>query len=224
MLQAIKLVLKKFFPNLFVTIKRFRFETFVLPKPFIEHIKRLDERHLAIDLGANNGLVTETIARRGARVISFEPNLEAYNRLEHRASKYTNIEVHNKAAGVKNRKIKLYLHKNTLKSREDLTQASSLLADKYNLSSDNYEEVEEIDFASFILGISEPIELIKIDIEGYEIVLLNDLLDKNALDNVSAIYVETHENKIQNLLGPTEALKKRILGAGLEDKFYFDWH
>ena len=140
------------------------------------------------------------------------------------ASRYRNIEIRNAAVGTKNDKVKLYLHKGYDSTDEDLSQASSLLAEKPNVSNDLFEEVAEIDFAEYLKSLNVPIELIKIDIEGYEIPLLNHLLDEKVLGNVNKIYVETHERKFKELSLPTEELKRRIVAEGYGDKFFYNWH
>ena len=99
-----------------------------------------------------------------------------------------------------------------------------MLSAKPNVSVDNFELVNEIDFAKFLKSLDEPVELIKIDIEGYEIQLLNHLLDENAICNVNHFYVETHERKFVDLAIPTAMLKTRIKEAGYEERFFFDWH
>lgn len=106
----------------------------------------------------------------------------------------------------------------------DLSQASSLLKNKPNVSRHLFDEIQAIDFAKFILSLNTKIELIKIDIEGYEIELINFLLDKKVLGNVKKIYVETHEKKFKDLIKPTNLLKERIKAEGYKNKFSFDWH
>ena len=190
----------------------------------MRHIRRLSSSNLVIDVGANVGLVSETLARRGARVISFEPNTAAFEELKGVAQRFGNIDLRNEAAGIKNRRAKLFLHEDIKNTNQDLTQASSLISDKPNVSADNFELVNEIDFAQFLKSLDEPVELIKIDIEGYEIPLLNHLLDENAICNVNYFYIETHEHKFIELGTPTAMLKARIKKAGYEEKFFFDWH
>jgi FkbM family methyltransferase len=41
---------------------------------FVQHMNRLTPDHFVIDLGANVGLVSECLAKSGAKVVSFEPN------------------------------------------------------------------------------------------------------------------------------------------------------
>ena len=128
------------------------------------------------------------------------------------------------AAGTKAAKVKLYLHKDSERTHEDLTQASSLMSEKPNVSKRLFQDVDEIDFAHFLINIDTDIDLLKIDIEGYEIELINHLIDKSALLNVAKVYVETHERKFVALTEATDRMKRRVEDFGLSDKFFWDWH
>lgn len=212
------------FPNFYNKLKQLRYENNVLPREFRNHLKNLSKNDLVIDLGANIGMVTESLAKRGPQVIAFEPNTKAFSKLRTVANNYSNIEIRNEAAGIANQQTKLFFHKETQNTNIDKTQASSLLDNKPNISKENYELVNEIDFSEFIQSLNQNIELIKIDIEGYEIPLLNHMLDKKVIEKVNKIYVETHENKFSDLIKPTLKLKSRITLEGYEKKFFFDWH
>ena len=226
--EKIKILLKDIFfalsPNFFHKFKLFNFERNTLPKQFVRHMDQLTKADIVIDVGANIGLVSECLARRGSKVISFEPNVAAFSNLQMVAAKFKNIDARNVAVGTKNKTVKLYLHKDSASTEDDLSQASSLLPNKPNVSTKFFEEIQEIDFAEFIHSLNSPIELLKIDIEGFEIELINHLLDTNALNDVKKVYVETHERKFTELAGPTEKLKVRIKAEGYENKFFYDWH
>tara|TARA_B100000242_G_scaffold188731_1_gene135826 strand:- start:4932 stop:5606 length:675 start_codon:yes stop_codon:yes gene_type:complete len=224
MKSFLKLILFRISPNFYDKLRLFYFERKVLPKPFLKHMSKLTSNDLVIDIGANIGLVSECLAIRGSKVISIEPNSKAFTELEKIAKKYNNIEAHNIAAGTKDRTTKLYLHNKSQNSEEDFTQSSSLLSKKPNVSKNYFEEIKEIDFAKFIDNLKSPIELIKIDIEGYEVKLLNHLLDKKVLKKIKKIYVETHEKNFQEIRKETLKLKKRVIKEGYEEKFYFEWH
>ena len=219
-----KSLLKSYFSTLYWWLRRYNYEKKVIPQEFMRHINRLSPSSLVIDVGANVGRISEVLAHRGARVISFEPNSKAFEELKKLAQRYPNVKSRNEAAGIKNQQIQLFLHKDVKNTDRDLTSASSLISQKYNVSADNFESVKEIDFAQFLNSLDEQVELIKVDVEGYEIQLLNHLLDKNAIGKVNKLYVETHDHKMDNLVIPTEKLKARIKKEGYEDKFFFEWN
>lgn len=222
MKKNIKKIINRYFPRV---LRNYQLKNYInssFPYEFKSHVKNLKKKDIVFDLGANIGFVTEYLAMSGAHVIAFEPNKNAYQELVKFTSNFQNIDFYNVAAGIKNRKVKLYLHKNTKQNDNELSQASSLLINKSNVSKEIYDVINEIDFAVFLQNFKR-IELIKIDIEGYEVDLINHLLDKNSLDNVGKIYLETHES-IKNLKQPTIELKERIKKMGFADKFYFDWY
>lgn len=223
MKKIIRNILQTLSPRLFRCIQVWRYERF-LPQEFRDHIHQLKKGSLVIDIGANAGLVSEIMAKTGADVLAFEPNRQAAEKLTEAASRYPNIKVNIVAAGIKEDTVNLYLHKDKNNSKEDLTQASSLKAEKLNVSQDIVQPTQEIDMAAFLKNIDRPIDLIKIDIEGYEIELVNHLLDNKAFENVGKIYLETHERQFAALEEPTSAMKARIKDLGLADKFFYDWH
>ena len=222
--QNIKKFLIALYPSFFYFLRRRNNERNIFPRAFTEHMRNLSKTDVVIDIGANVGMVSESLATTGARVIAFEPNTAAFAKLKLVTERFDNIEAHNVAVGSKNQQVKLYLHKDRLTKKADLTQASSLLKNKPNVSNEFFEEIREIDFAEFLKSLNRHIELIKIDIEGYEIELLNHMLDYRLFDRIKKVYVETHELKFPELVAPTKALKERIKTEGYNDKFCWGWH
>jgi len=207
-------------------IKRKRASKFVLknaPKEFAEALSRLNTSSVAIDLGANIGAVSVILADTGSQVFSFEPNPRAFGKMLANCKNYSKIIPYQLAAGVNNRMTQLFLHKDSLTSRKDLSQSSSLSRFKNNVSHDTFVWIFEIDFNAFISQIGY-VDLIKVDIEGYEIELMNHMLDNQTLDHVGAVFVETHENKNPLLVEPTLKLKNRISKSPYAEKVFFNWH
>lgn len=165
---------------------------------------------IAIDCGANVGNVTEKMANRGATVYAFEPNPYAYKVLKKRFQNNLNVHCINKAVWDRTDRLKLYLHEHSNTDQVKWSAGSSLSKEKSNVSSSQYVEVDVIDLVQFISELSEPIKLLKIDIEGLECDVLNALIDAGIAKNITSILVETHEMKIPSLIAPMQALKKKI--------------
>lgn len=85
------------------------------------------------------------------------------------------------------------------------------------------EDVPCVDLAEFIRQLDGPVALLKLDIEGAEVPVLNRLLDTGLIDQVKMAVVETHERLSPELATTTAALRKRIEKADLGGKIRLDW-
>jgi 16S rRNA A1518/A1519 N6-dimethyltransferase RsmA/KsgA/DIM1 with predicted DNA glycosylase/AP lyase activity len=103
-----------YFPILFNILRIYKYENHILPKEFTNHIKSLKKKDVVIDIGANIGIITEILAKKGLTVHSFEPNLLAFNKLKSLSKRYNNINFYNLAASSANQRLKLFLHKDTV--------------------------------------------------------------------------------------------------------------
>ena len=167
---------------------------------------------VVIDCGANVGVVTDYFRQLGATVYAFEPNPHAFVALNANFANDPNVFCIKKGvaspeqAGIG----KLFLHEEAEKDQLMYSTGSSINSDKGNVNVNNYLEIEIIDLCKFIKDLGLPIKVLKIDIEGAEIELLDALLDQKLTDGIEHIFVETHERKIPSLRAPLKALKKKI--------------
>lgn len=169
---------------------RFRYHWFhkvIVPR----YLRRMKPGRVVIDCGANVGLFTTLFARTGATVYAFEPHPAAFERLKAATRDFPNVQCIQAAVGVEPGRAKLYLHPDKVGSVEK-SDCSSLMASKRNISVDTFVEVEVISLKKFIAE-HAPVQFIKMDIEGAEYMVINDLLDAHALDQVKDMAVETHE-------------------------------
>lgn len=167
---------------------------------------------VVIDCGANIGIVTEHFRKLGATVYAFEPNPQAYVALKMNFQNHPNVYCLNKGvsspeqAGVG----KLFLHEHASLDPLKYSTGSSINPDKGNVNTETYVDIELIDLCKFITDLGMPIKVLKIDIEGAEIELLDAMIDHGITENVEYIFVETHEKKIPSLRKPLELLKEKI--------------
>lgn len=171
---------------------------------------KLTDGEIAIDLGANVGNVTKKIARPGVLVYAIEPDPNAFAVLKEKFKTNKNVICLNKAASDHSGVSKIYLHQKSNEDPVKWSTASSLIPEKSNVDKDNFIECEVFDIAQLIESLNKPIGLLKIDIEGEEVKVLNKMIDLKLTARVRDIVVETHE-RVPFLRQPTEELIKKIL-------------
>ena len=166
-------------------------------KAAFEEALRRSEGMTCIDLGANVGKYTKKMASVAKRVIAFEPDPWACAELRANIADLDNVIIENAAAGACEKKALLYRHARFDSDPALYSEASSVIADKRNLTEEDAVEVRQIDFIRYIEGLDEEIGVLKIDIEGAEVDLLESMLDRpDILARIDNIFAETHESAI----------------------------
>lgn len=181
----------------------------------------LNEGDIAIDCGANVGKVTQRMARSGAIVYAFEPDPNAFKELEKSFGNIKNVVLFNKAVSDYSGNVKLYFNDRYNEDPKKWSVGSTLVEDKPHVDKSNFVEVEVIDLTEFINNLQKPVTLIKIDVEGEEIRILNKLIDTGLAKKVENILVETHE-RFPVLKNPTEDLRKKIKDLNIKN-IDLDW-
>ena len=72
MKSILRYSLKQIAPEFFRNIELNRFMKNNLPIEFVNHINLLTKDHLVIDVGANIGMVSECLAKKGSKVITLK--------------------------------------------------------------------------------------------------------------------------------------------------------
>jgi FkbM family methyltransferase len=193
-----------------------------LTDDFDKVVAGLSQGDIAIDCGANVGLFTTRMAQSGATVYAFEPNPDAYRKLAEVTASYPNVLLHQAAVTTKLGEVELYLHKYADDDPEYWSSGSSLLAEKSNVRKDNALKVEGIHLAAFIKELGQPVKLMKMDIEGAEVDVLNQLLDEGLHESIEQAFVEVHDRRIKSLAKPTQRLRERLQALGVSH-FRLDW-
>ncbi|MFT7037235.1 MAG: FkbM family methyltransferase [Cyclobacteriaceae bacterium] len=182
--------------------------------PILSTIKKGD---VVIDCGANVGVVTGYFASKAAKVYSFEPDPNAFNRLNSKFAKNENVECINKGVWKEKSRMKLYFHAESTEADISWSVGSSVIKEKGNVNSENYVEIDLIDLAEFIDELKTQVKVLKIDIEGAEIEVLNKLIDTDRFRKVDHILVETHETKIAGQKPELKKLRNRIKTEGIKN-------
>ena len=164
-----------------------------------------------IDLGANVGEYTRKMALRAKRVIAFEPDPWAHATLQRNIADLDNIVVEYAAAGTSEGTVLLYRHAQFEEDPASYSESSSVIAVKWNVVEEGAVEVRQIDFIRYLEDLDEDIGILKIDIEGAEVDLLEALLDRpDILKRVGYIFAETHETRIPGHEPRVKSLRERV--------------
>ena len=74
-----------------------------------------------------------------------------------------------------------------------------------------------MDFIDFLQALPEPISILKMDIEGAEIEILEKLLDTGLHTKIALIFVETHGRISLACAWRTDRIRARIHAAGFSN-------
>jgi FkbM family methyltransferase len=182
---------------------------------FNHHLKDLNPEGIAIDCGANVGDIAVRLAKTGIQVYAFEPNPHAFKKLQSRVGDFENVECINKGVWDRNITTQLYLHIEAAKNGEFWSFASSIFSNKGNVDSGHSVDVELVDLTKFIEKLNQPVDFLKIDIEGAECEVLEKFLHKNLHHKVKLTVVETHDTKIPGLKEKTDRIRQIIKDKGV---------
>lgn len=172
--------------------------------------KKLNKNSLAVDCGANVGVITEKMAEKGAMVYAFEPNPYAFEKLNEKFKDNKKVICFQKGVGIENSKMKLFLHENSDEDEVYWSTGSSFLGFKGNVREDKFIEIDVINLIEFIKSLDKKIDILKIDVEGMECEIIPEIIDQKIYKKIGLILVETHEHKIPELKEKTATIKKLI--------------
>lgn len=171
---------------------------------------RLGKGDLVLDCGANVGLITRYLATTGAQIIAFEPDPRAFARLQKRCGHLPNVTLRNEGVWDKQDVLPLFDHAEGQDEETAFTVGSSLITAKKNIDTNRSRQVPLIDLIQFLKEQPKKVSLIKLDVEGAEIAILQKLIREKAWDRFDRMYVETHETKIPEQIPALQAIKNDL--------------
>jgi len=189
---------------------------------FEQVLSQLGPGDIAIDCGANIGKFTRMMAQAGATVYAFEPDPHAFAELHGRLGALAHVNLMNKAVGAENDTVMLYQAVDYETGPTGRSVASSVFATKDNVNTDTHVTVQQIDLAAFIYALDRAVALLKVDIEGAEVPVIEKLIETGAIDRVENVFVETHEKRIPGLAERTGRLRNTLENMDTI-KCNFDW-
>ncbi|MBR3676616.1 MAG: FkbM family methyltransferase [Alphaproteobacteria bacterium] len=116
-----------------------------------------------------------------------------------------------------NTKCKLYHSEFTKYDKEIFSRSSSIYANKSNVVADNYTEIECIDLCEFIDNLKEPVDLLKMDVEGAEFDILYKMITQGTYKKVKTILVEKHDDVIPDIVKKAGIVKKLIREKNIQN-------
>ena len=188
---------------------------------FNRALSNLNKGSYVIDCGANVGEFTKLFLEKGFIVDAFEPDPIAINELKKKCKNNKNLNLFQSAVGLKDNTQKLFRYRKFDENDPYSTQGSSLL-DYRSGTNKPFVEIKVIDFINHINKQKKEISLLKMDIEGSEIEILNKIIDLNMHDKIKYIFVETHERFSHKLGLETAKLKLRIKKLNINN-INLDW-
>ena len=188
----------------------------------------LNENSIVIDLGSNVGDVTKFISRNyNSTVYSYEPNIHAFNIQKSRLGNINKIFFFNECVDVNNGEKKIYFHQKAKAGGDvEYSHASSLDLNKSNVSSQNYKIVKSTSIEDIIDNF-DYIDLIKIDIEGYEYEII-PILIKNK-HKIKKVVCELHgnpayKNKYKDYEEKYKNLINELNKLNLINSWFVEWY
>lgn len=167
-------------------------------------------KKIFIDCGSNLGQGFESIKQlekinHNWDVFMFEPNPHCINILKNKYSKFNNIHIYHKGVYSENCITDFYITSDLKNNIQTLSQGSKIskVKDLFTQRSNLYGyakpiKTELIKLSEFINDLKHCEIIIKIDTEGSEFAILNDLIRNSNLDNIKKIYVEFHTYAIDS--------------------------
>lgn len=166
----------------------------------------LTEDSIVLDLGGNEGSWSEKIIKKyNPYIFIFEPIPKLYNNLVNKFNKNNKIKIYNAATSDKNTRCEI----------SNAGAASSLY-----IESNNKIIINTISLINFLKENNiNHIDLIKINIEGAEYCILEDLINNNMVQNITDIQVQFHQ------FMPDSSLRRKLIREKLSNthKITYDY-
>lgn len=186
----------------------------------------LRPRDVVLDCGANVGKISTQLAASGAQIHAFEPDPFAFAELSKACADLPNVTLHNAAVGATAGTIRLMRAANFDENPTGASVKSTIVAGGRMIDESEGIEVQLLSFLDLVRDLVAKhgeIALVKMDIEGAELDILEALEETGLLQGIRCMVVETHERKFKELRGRYRALRDRMAEPPHAGRVYLDW-
>lgn len=181
---------------------------------------RLGAGDVALDIGANEGLVAHLLASSGAQVVGFEPNPQVFKVAVERCAGFGNVTLVNAAIVQESGIVSLFFPPNYRDAPLFLSEWVS--TSRLNESVDATHSVSVFGVAlSEVLKSFDRVKFLKVDIEGGEMDLWQTLEDE--FERIEFVAMEVHPNLVRVQEKFIERAQQFIRDKGLESNWRLDW-
>lgn len=181
---------------------------------------------LALDCGANMGVVTEVLAATGADVIAYEPDPFAFGKLQEKFADHPRVSLVNAAVGATAGSARLMRAEGFGENPEGASVKSTILDGGRAIDAGNSVEVPVLDFPKLIRDMAAErgeVAFVKMDIEGAELEILETMQREALFGHVRCLVAETHERKFKDLRDRFRALRAEIAANHAPNRVNLDW-
>ena len=160
---------------------------------FADLAMALGPEDVALDFGANVGDLAEMMSANGATVHAFEPEPDTFCLLQTRFRGRENVHLHNAAVSDFDGEAELVLPASFSDQPRSASKAASIAHDRYRTDGHVTRTTTVRDIRGILRGLDQTPSLVKMDIEGAELAVLDALQSSDLLSSDTALFVETHE-------------------------------
>ena len=137
-----------------------------------------------------------------------EPDPWTFAALRANVADLDNVRLENAAAGTMDGSVFLFRHGRVGEDPARYSKTSSVIGAKNDVTDDGSVEVRQIDFGKYLEELDEEIGVLKIDVEGAEVDMLEALFErKDTLERINYIFAGTHERRIPEHVPRVKALR-----------------
>ncbi|MEM7269935.1 MAG: FkbM family methyltransferase [Pseudomonadota bacterium] len=183
-----------------------------MPKPDIRKIVAgLPESTVVIDFGANAGLITRALAVRARVVHAVEADPDIFAVLKENCADLDNVVLHHFAISDRSGEAIFHRESDAVQIDRTNTPDCGTLHQNHSRVAGAGATIKTpvMGIEEFLRQIDEPVDFIKMDIEGAEVEVLEALFDSPYMERIGQISVETHEFWLPETADRMLALRRR---------------